>query len=223
SLNSRRPGRRKRRDRGKLFIGGLSFATKEGKLAEVFGKYGILEEVDVVRDTDTGRSSGFGFVKYADAKCAEDALEAMKGTTLDGKAIQVEGVRRWDQFRGGGESGSGPPSGPLKGGSQEGNHGGHGRICSRRWYGDRMGGCPVGESVCIQSTPAELRSPRMVLVPPTSVWIPDVLQTSGSVPGKSSPKTAGERSKLHHRIEGNGTAPSLAPGASSLATAIFQP
>uniref|UniRef100_A0A8C6TR38 RRM domain-containing protein n=1 Tax=Neogobius melanostomus TaxID=47308 RepID=A0A8C6TR38_9GOBI len=75
------------RDRGKLFIGGLSFATKEDKLAEVFGKYGILEEVDVVRDTDTGRSRGFGFVKYADAKCAGNALEAMKGTTLDGKFV----------------------------------------------------------------------------------------------------------------------------------------
>uniref|UniRef100_A0A8C6TRH9 RRM domain-containing protein n=1 Tax=Neogobius melanostomus TaxID=47308 RepID=A0A8C6TRH9_9GOBI len=77
---------------GKLFIGGLSFATKEDKLAEVFGKYGILEEVDVVWDTDTGRSRGFGFVKYADARRAEDALEAMKGATLDGRAIRVEGV-----------------------------------------------------------------------------------------------------------------------------------
>uniref|UniRef100_A0A8C6U9W5 RRM domain-containing protein n=1 Tax=Neogobius melanostomus TaxID=47308 RepID=A0A8C6U9W5_9GOBI len=135
------------RDRGKLFIGGLSFATKEDKLAEVFGKYGILEEVDVVWDTDTGRSRGFGFVKYADARRAEDALEAMKGATLDGRAIRVEGVRRWDQFRGGGESGSGPPSGPLKGGLQEGSHRGQDRIYSRRWYGDRLGGCPVGESV----------------------------------------------------------------------------
>uniref|UniRef100_A0A8C6TCU3 RRM domain-containing protein n=1 Tax=Neogobius melanostomus TaxID=47308 RepID=A0A8C6TCU3_9GOBI len=185
------------RDRGKLFIGGLSFATKEDKLAEVFGKYGILEEVDVVRDTDTGRSRGFGFVKYADAKRAEDALEAMKGRTLDGKAIRVEGVRRWDQFRGGG--GFGPPSGPLKGGLHEGSHRGQDRIYSRRWYGDRLGGCPVGESVCIQSTPAELHSPRMALVPPTSVCVPDVLQTSGLVSGKSSPKTAGERSKRHHR------------------------
>uniref|UniRef100_A0A8C6SEW6 RRM domain-containing protein n=1 Tax=Neogobius melanostomus TaxID=47308 RepID=A0A8C6SEW6_9GOBI len=173
-LKSRLPGRRKRRDRGKLFIG-----------AEVFGKYGILEEVDVVRDTDTGRSRGFGFVKYADAKRAEDALEAMKGRTLDG-----------------GESGSGPPN--------------------------RLGGCPVGESVCIQSTPAELHSPRMALVPqrPSAyqMFCKPVGWFLGSLPqGRQENGPSGITAMSLLGLRGNGTAASRTQGASSLTTAMFRP
>lgn len=35
--------------------------------------------VDVIRDKETGRSRGFGFVKYESVDDAKDALEAMNG------------------------------------------------------------------------------------------------------------------------------------------------
>uniref|UniRef100_A0A668RCU6 RRM domain-containing protein n=1 Tax=Oreochromis aureus TaxID=47969 RepID=A0A668RCU6_OREAU len=77
-------------DEGKLFIGGLSFETNEDSLAAAFGKYGTIEKVDVIRDKETGRSRGFGFVKYDNAEDAKDALDAMNGKTLDGRAIRVD-------------------------------------------------------------------------------------------------------------------------------------
>ncbi|KAK7945727.1 hypothetical protein WMY93_001455 [Mugilogobius chulae] len=66
-------------DEGKLFIGGLSFDTNEDTLAAAFGKYGTIEKVDVIRDRETGKSRGFGFVKYDNAEDAKDALDAMNG------------------------------------------------------------------------------------------------------------------------------------------------
>ncbi|TNM97771.1 hypothetical protein fugu_014017 [Takifugu bimaculatus] len=66
-------------DEGKLFIGGLSFETNEESLAEAFGKYGTIEKVDVIRDKETGRSRGFGFVKYESVEDAKDAMTAMNG------------------------------------------------------------------------------------------------------------------------------------------------
>lgn len=35
--------------------------------------------MDVIRDRETGRSRGFGFVKYDNAEDAKDALDAMNG------------------------------------------------------------------------------------------------------------------------------------------------
>uniref|UniRef100_A0A674N0M9 Cold inducible RNA binding protein a n=1 Tax=Takifugu rubripes TaxID=31033 RepID=A0A674N0M9_TAKRU len=77
-------------DEGKLFIGGLSFETNEESLAEAFGKYGTIEKVDVIRDKETGRSRGFGFVKYESVEDAKDAMTAMNGKSLDGRAIRVD-------------------------------------------------------------------------------------------------------------------------------------
>ncbi|XP_075877309.1 cold inducible RNA binding protein a isoform X5 [Nelusetta ayraudi] len=77
-------------DEGKLFIGGLSFETNEDSLAAAFGKYGTIEKVDVIRDKETGRSRGFGFVKYNNAEDAKDAMTAMDGKTLDGRSIRVD-------------------------------------------------------------------------------------------------------------------------------------
>ncbi|XP_043989783.1 cold inducible RNA binding protein a isoform X6 [Gambusia affinis] len=115
-------------DEGKLFIGGLSFETNEDSLAAAFGKYGTIEKVDVIRDKETGRSRGFGFVKYDNVEDAKDALDAMNGKTLDGRAIRV------DEAGKGGRSRGGFSSGPRGGGSYGD------RSYGDRSYGDRSFG-----------------------------------------------------------------------------------
>ncbi|XP_068196584.1 cold inducible RNA binding protein a isoform X3 [Antennarius striatus] len=107
-------------DEGKLFVGGLSFETNEESLSAAFGKYGTIEKVDVIRDKETGRSRGFGFVKYDNADDAKDAMAAMNGKSLDGRAIRVD------------EAGKG---GRSKGGYQPSSRGGG--YNSERSYGDR--------------------------------------------------------------------------------------
>ncbi|TMS10157.1 Cold-inducible RNA-binding protein [Larimichthys crocea] len=92
-------------DEGKLFIGGLSFETSEESLAAAFGKYGTIEKVDVIRDKETGRSRGFGFVKYDNAEDAKDAMTAMNGKSLDGRAIRVDEAGKGGRSRGGFSSG----------------------------------------------------------------------------------------------------------------------
>uniref|UniRef100_A0A8C8E1U5 Cold inducible RNA binding protein a n=1 Tax=Oryzias sinensis TaxID=183150 RepID=A0A8C8E1U5_9TELE len=118
-------------DEGKLFIGGLSFETNEDSLAAAFGKYGTIEKVDVIRDKETGRSRGFGFVKYDNVEDAKDALDAMNGKTLDGRAIRVDEAGKGGRARGGFSSG------PRGGGRFSGSRGGYN---SDRGYGDRSYG-----------------------------------------------------------------------------------
>uniref|UniRef100_A0A3Q2YIP3 Cold inducible RNA binding protein a n=1 Tax=Hippocampus comes TaxID=109280 RepID=A0A3Q2YIP3_HIPCM len=98
-------------DEGKLFVGGLNFTTTEDSLAAAFGKYGTIEKVDVIRDKETGRSRGFGFVKYENVEDAKDALEAMNGKTLDGRSIRVD-----EAGKGGGRSRGGFSAGGSRGG-----------------------------------------------------------------------------------------------------------
>jgi len=127
-------------DEGKLFIGGLSFETNEESLAAAFGKYGTIEKVDVIRDKETGRSRGFGFVKYDNADDAKDALEAMNGKTLDGRAIRVDEAGKGGRSRGG--FGNVPRGGRF--GGSRGGRGGSGyngdRAYGERSYGDRSFG-----------------------------------------------------------------------------------
>ena len=51
---------------------GLSLYTEERDLRDVFGRYGPIEEIQVVYDHQTGRSRGFAFIYYRNLIDAED-------------------------------------------------------------------------------------------------------------------------------------------------------
>ncbi|KAL5337295.1 hypothetical protein BJX70DRAFT_399765 [Aspergillus crustosus] len=74
----------------KLFIGGLAWHTTDETLREGFSKYGTIEEAVVVKDHDTFRSRGFGFVRFASEADAENAMGAMNNQEFDGRIIRVD-------------------------------------------------------------------------------------------------------------------------------------
>jgi heterogeneous nuclear ribonucleoprotein A1/A3 len=108
----------------KLFVGGLSWDTTEDSLRSAFEKFGEVLEAKVVTDRETGRSRGFGFVTFAEAEAAEQAVQALNNSELDGRTIRVDeaterpssGPRR--DFGGGGGGGGGNRGGG--GGGREG-------------------------------------------------------------------------------------------------------
>ncbi|CAD5118833.1 DgyrCDS7511 [Dimorphilus gyrociliatus] len=58
-------------EKGKLFIGGLSWETSTENLESYFSNYGKLIDCVVMKSSSTGRSRGFGFVKYEKITDAE--------------------------------------------------------------------------------------------------------------------------------------------------------
>lgn len=74
----------------KLFIGGLAWHTEEGTLRQKFEEFGVVEEAVVVKDRDTGRSRGFGFVRYTNEDDAHKAITAMNNIEFDGRTIRVD-------------------------------------------------------------------------------------------------------------------------------------
>lgn len=86
----------------KLFVGGLSWNTDDRALESAFAEYGEITEAKVITDRESGRSRGFGFVTFADPRCASKAAQEMNGTTLDGRNINVDVAQ---ERRGGGGGG----------------------------------------------------------------------------------------------------------------------
>uniref|UniRef100_A0A6N2KJH4 RRM domain-containing protein n=1 Tax=Salix viminalis TaxID=40686 RepID=A0A6N2KJH4_SALVM len=46
----------------RCFVGGLSWATTDQILHEAFSQYGEIIDSKIIKDRETGRSRGFGFV-----------------------------------------------------------------------------------------------------------------------------------------------------------------
>ncbi|MGC6514693.1 MAG: RNA recognition motif domain-containing protein [Myxococcota bacterium] len=86
----------------KLFVGGLAWATDDASFFDAFSQFGEVSEAKVILDRETGRSRGFGFVTFADAEAADEAIKAMDGAELDGRTIRVNEAQ---ERRGGGGGG----------------------------------------------------------------------------------------------------------------------
>lgn len=73
-----------------LFVGNLSWNVDDKALFEAFESFEDLTSARVVTDKNTGRARGFGYVDFGNPDAAEKALEAMKGTMLDGRPLNVD-------------------------------------------------------------------------------------------------------------------------------------
>jgi len=121
----------------KLFIRSLSWNTDDNSLRQAFETYGVVEEAVVVKDRETGRSRGFGFVKYTNEEDANTALEAMNEQELEGRRIIVVVA---EDRRGGGGGGGGYRGGGGGGGGYNQGGGGGGYQGGGGGYGGGGGG-----------------------------------------------------------------------------------
>lgn len=88
----------------KLYVGNLPFSSTEPELRELFERHGGVESVNVITDRETGRPRGFAFVEMSEASAASDAIKALDGTQLGGRALRVNEAQ---DKRGGGGGGGG--------------------------------------------------------------------------------------------------------------------
>ena len=72
-----------------IYVGNLAFSTTNHDLRQLFEPYGVVDEIRVITDRDTGRSKGFGFVEMPDGTAAQSAIQGANGTELAGRALTV--------------------------------------------------------------------------------------------------------------------------------------
>ena len=90
-----------------IFVGNLDFAATDSSVRTIFEQYGTVDRVNVVTDRDTGRSRGFAFVEMTDNSQADQAIAALHGVNLDGRALNVNEARPKGQGGGGRGNGGG--------------------------------------------------------------------------------------------------------------------
>ena len=92
-----------------IYVGNLSFDATEADIESAFGQYGEVKSVNIIKDRETGRSRGFGFVEMHDSQAGQQAIEGLNLQEIAGRAVTVNEARpREDRGgRGGGGGGGG--------------------------------------------------------------------------------------------------------------------
>lgn len=138
-----------------IYVGNLPFDMTDAELREAFEAYGQVSSAQVIKDRDSGKSRGFGFVEMPVAAEGQAAINALNGHEIDGRALKVnearpktEGDRRFgssdrprsfDSRRdsprpsGGGYGGRSGGGGGSRGGGGSGGRGGRGGSGGRGW------------------------------------------------------------------------------------------
>lgn len=66
---------------GTIFVRNISYEMKEEEFFKFYEKFGALRYAKIVKQKDTGLSNGTGFLKYKDAKLAQNLLEGAEDSS----------------------------------------------------------------------------------------------------------------------------------------------
>jgi cold-inducible RNA-binding protein len=101
----------------KLYVGNLSYNTTENDLHDAFAAHGTVVEANLMVDRMSGRPRGFGFVTMSTEEEAQKAIEALNGSSLDGRNLTVNIARPKEERPAGGGGGG------FRGGRERGGYG----------------------------------------------------------------------------------------------------
>jgi RNA recognition motif-containing protein len=73
-----------------IYVGNLADEVNEHDLRDVFGAFGQVESVNILKDRFSGKSKGFGFLKMPSGDEAQAAIKETNGTDLKGTTIKVD-------------------------------------------------------------------------------------------------------------------------------------
>lgn len=90
----------------KLYVGNLPYNTADADLQSLFSQAGTVKSAQVIKDRESGRSKGFGFVEMSTTEEAQSAITMFNGKDFNGRPLTVNLARPREErpggFRGGG-------------------------------------------------------------------------------------------------------------------------
>ncbi len=80
----------------KLFVGSLPWSVDDKSLQETFEEHGTVVSAKVIKDRESGKSRGFGFVEMENSTDAQNAIKALNQSELKGRSIVVNEAKARD-------------------------------------------------------------------------------------------------------------------------------
>ncbi|QEU60883.1 Ist3 [Kluyveromyces lactis] len=78
------------KDQAYINFGGMHLELTEADILTIFSQYGCPVDIKLVRDQTTGKSKGFGFLKYEDQRSTILAVDNLNGAKVCGRLIRVD-------------------------------------------------------------------------------------------------------------------------------------
>jgi RNA recognition motif-containing protein len=100
----------------KLYVGNLPYNTVDADLQSLFAQAGTVKSAQVIRDRESGRSKGFGFVEMSTVDEAQAAISKFHGQDFNGRPLTVNLARPREERPGGFRGGD---RGNRRGGDRE--------------------------------------------------------------------------------------------------------
>lgn len=72
-----------------IYVSNLSNDTTEEDLKKIFGEYGEVTSINLIKDRNTGESKGFAFIQILGKSKAWDAINGLNQKEVKGRTIQV--------------------------------------------------------------------------------------------------------------------------------------
>ncbi len=76
-----------------IYIGNLNFKIQEDQIRSIFEDFGEVSSVKLIRDRETARSKGFGFVEMTNDGEGEAAINSLNQSEVMGRPMVVNEAR----------------------------------------------------------------------------------------------------------------------------------
>jgi RNA recognition motif-containing protein len=107
-----------------IYVGNLSWSMTDDDLSNLFSQYGTVTSAKILKEKNTGRSKGFGFVEMEDDEAAKTAIATLNESEVQGRKLIVNESQPRPEGGGGGYKKSG--GGGYGGGGGRSGGGGYG-------------------------------------------------------------------------------------------------
>ncbi len=72
-----------------IYVGNMSYQTTEETIKDLFSQYGEVEKVTLIKDRETQRPKGFGFISMSDDAAANKAIEELNQQEFEGRTLKI--------------------------------------------------------------------------------------------------------------------------------------